>query len=140
MYVFSSKIMTLQPVSDGLHHLPQMSSTNVVLFVYIFVYNFVRFCFQKKCGKVWIFLKKSLSSPSAQGGFCEMSRCFLQCLQVSSNSSCLFNIECWLSLKITSFSVIHKSQAFPTLLNAWPLELIDHLISNCEPLSFNFQI
>ena len=58
--------MTLQSVSDSLHHLPQMSSTNVILFVYVFVYNFVRFCFQKSAGNL-NFLKKCLNSPWLRG-------------------------------------------------------------------------
>ena len=51
-------------------------------------------------------------------------RCFLWCLQVSSSSSLLFNIEFWSAVRIMSCSVR------PPLENACPLALIDHFISN----------
>ena len=37
--------------------------------------------------------------------------CFLRCLQVSSNSSLLFNIVLWSAVRIVSFSVRHRSHA-----------------------------
>ena len=52
-------------------------------------------------------------------------RCFLWCLQVSSSSSLLFNIEFWSAVRITSFSVRHRSHVQLPLENGWPLALID---------------
>ena len=67
-------------------------------------------------------------------------RCFLRCLQVSSSSSLLFNIEFWSAIRIASFSLRHRSHARPPLENAWPLALIDQLTYQGDSLSFNFQM
>jgi hypothetical protein len=77
----------------------------------------------KKC-----FLRKCLGSPSylmvVSGGSLSLGvsnrdtrRCFLWCLQVSSSSSLLFNIEFWSAVRITSFSVRHRSHVRPPLEN-----------------------
>ena len=44
-------------------------------------------------------------------GIKDKRRCFLRCLQVSSNSSLLFNIELCSAVRIMSFSMSHKSHA-----------------------------
>ena len=67
-------------------------------------------------------------------------RCFLRCLQVSSNSSILFNIVFWSAIRIISFSVRHRSHALPSLENACPLALIDQFTKWGIFLSFNFQM
>jgi hypothetical protein len=65
--------------------------------------------------KLEVFLKKCLGSPCylmvVSGGSLSLGglnkdtrRCFLLCLQVSSSSSLLFNIELWSAVRITSFS------------------------------------
>jgi hypothetical protein len=83
-----------------------------------------------------VFFKKCLGSPCylmvVSGGSLSLGglnkdtrRCFLLCLQVSSSSSLLFNIELWSAVRITSFSVRHRSHDRPPLENGWPLALID---------------
>ena len=78
------------------------------------------------------FKKRWLDSPcyltvvsggsSSSGGLNkDTRRCFLRCLQVSNSSSLLFNIEFWSAVRITSFSVRHRSHARPPLENGWPL-------------------
>ena len=68
------------------------------------------------------FLKRCLGSPcylmvvsggsSSSGSLNkDTRRCFLHCLQVSSSSSLLFNIKFWSAVRITSFSVRHRSHA-----------------------------
>ena len=73
-----------------------------------------------------LFLKKGVRLPlynsisgacychplSIVGCFVEISRCFRRCLQVSSSSSLLFSIVYGFSVRITSFSVKHRSQDF----------------------------
>ena len=72
---------------------------------------------------IWkVFKKKCLGSPCylmlvSGGSFFlgglnkDIRRCFLRCLQVSSSSSLLFNVEFWSAVRITSFSVRHRSHA-----------------------------
>ena len=90
--------------------------------------------FKLNFGCIERFLKKCLGTPRylivVSGGFSflnkDIRRCFLRCLQVSSNSSLLFNIVFWSAVRITSFSVRHKTHARPPLEKACPLVLIDH--------------
>ena len=74
------------------------------------------------------FLKRCLGSPCylmvVSGGSFFLSglnkdtrRCFLWCLQVSSSSSLLFNIEFWSAVRTTSFSVRDRSHEWPPLEN-----------------------
>ena len=96
------------------------------------------------------FLKRCLGSPcylmvvsggsSSSGGLNkDTRRCFLRCLQVSNSSSLLFNIEFWSAVRITSFSVRHRSHARPPLENGWPLALMDQSTKWGVILSFSFQ-
>ena len=78
---------------------------------------------------------------SVVGVFNETKRCFRRCLQVSSMPFVrLLSIDCWFSVKITSFSVMQKSQAFPPLEKSWPFAIIDHSTLYGMFLSFNFQM
>ena len=76
----------------------------------------------------WLkYLKKCFGSPCYLtvvsggsfflGGNSDTRRCFLRCLQDSSNSSLLFNIVLWSAVRIISFSVRHRSHALPPLEN-----------------------
>ena len=98
-----------------------------------------------------MFLKKCLGSPCylmvVSGGSLSLGglnkdtrRCFLLCLQVSISSSLLFNIEFWSAVRITSFSVRHRSHDRPPLENGCPLALIDQFTKWGIFLSFNFQM
>ena len=73
---------------------------------------------------------------STTGGFDETSRCFLRWRQVSSNSSLLFSMFCWFSVKITSFSVRQRSQALLPLEKACPFLIINHFTLNWMFSSF----
>ena len=81
-----------------------------------------------------------LCYPVFVASFTETSRCFLRCWQVSSSSSRLFNMVFWFAVKITNFSVKHRSQALLPLENACPLAFIDHVTSKWILSSFNFNI
>lgn len=79
------------------------------------------------------------------GGYCypesiDTRKCFLLCRHVSSSSSRLFNILLLSSVRITSFSVKHRSQALDPLENVCPFAFIDHLISKGVSFSFRSQI
>jgi hypothetical protein len=75
-------------------------------------------CFKKKClGSPCYLMVVSGGSLSLGGLNRDTRRCFLWCLQVSSSSSLLFNIEFWSALRITSFSVRHRSHVRPPLEN-----------------------
>ena len=56
-----------------------------------------------------VFKKNRFGPPCYLSGFLFLRRCFLWCLQVSSNSSLLFNIVFWSAVRIMSFSVRHRS-------------------------------
>ena len=66
-------------------------------------------------------------------------RTFVRCLQVSSSSSLLFSIVWGFSVRMTSFSVKHKSQDWLPLENAWPRAFIDHTTLGVMPLSLSIQ-
>ena len=76
---------------------------------------------------------------SIVGCFIETSKCFRRCLQVSSSSSLLFSIVWGFSVRITSFSVKHKSQDWLPLENAWPRAFIDHTTLGVIFLSLSIQ-
>ena len=73
------------------------------------------------------------------GCFIETSRCFRRCLQVSSSSSLLFSIVWGFAVRITSFSVKHRSQDWLPLENAWPRAFIDHTTLGVIFLSLSIQ-
>ena len=72
------------------------------------------FIFLKKTSRLPLY--KSISGAyyyyplSILGCLIETRRCFRLCLQVSSSSSLLFSIVWGFSVRITSFSVKHRSQ------------------------------
>ena len=67
-------------------------------------------------------------------------RCFLRCLQVSSSSSLLLNIEFWLVVRITSFSVRYRSHERPPLENGWPLALMNQFTKLLDSLILYIQM
>ena len=97
-----------------------------------------------------MYLEKCLGSPllncgvrgsfSLGGSNTDIRRYFLWCLQVSSSSSLLCNILLGSALRITSFSVRHRSHARPPLENGWPLALIDQFTKWGTFLYFSFQM
>ena len=76
---------------------------------------------------------------SVLGCLIETRRCFRRCLQVSSSSSLLFSIVWGFSVRMTSFSVKHRSQDWLPLENAWPRAFIDHTTLGVMPLSLSIQ-
>ena len=88
--------------------------------------EFLKYYFKKRClGSPCYLMVVSGGSSSSGGLNKDTRRCFLRCLQVSNSSSLLFNIVFGLAVRITSFSVRHRSHARPPLENGWPLALID---------------
>ena len=81
--------------------------------------------FKKNCFGTPCYLTVVSGGSFFLGGNNDTRRCFLRCLQVSSNSSLLFNIVFGSAVRIMSFSVRHRSHALPPLENACPYALID---------------